>query len=228
MPNLLTLSRVGLAVAFFAVLTPWRYVASPLVGKPPEVDPWLVVATALFILAAVTDALDGHLARKWKVVTPFGRVMDPFADKVLVIGAFMYLAGPGFMMPWPWTVDPEDMTPRQIVRHLTIPVSGVESWMVVVILGRELLVTSIRAVVEGAGGSFAASWSGKAKMILQSVCIPAILVLVNIPQENESARAEGLIRWVIQGVVWATVVVTVWSAVPYITRAVRVLSRSQA
>jgi CDP-diacylglycerol---glycerol-3-phosphate 3-phosphatidyltransferase len=216
-PNVLTLSRIGLAAAFFTVLTPWRYVESPLVARPPSFDWWLALATLLFILAAVTDALDGHLARRWKVVTAFGRVMDPFADKLLIIGAFVYLAGPGFMMQ----LAPPNATVKQLVRALTIPVTGVTPWMVVVILGRELLVTSIRAVIEGRGGSFAATTSGKLKMILQSICVPLVLVLVNVPQP--AGPMEGWTRPWILIIVWTTIAITAWSAVPYIVRAVRAL-----
>ena len=57
------------------------------------------VAIGLFILAAITDALAGYLARRWEVVSTFGRLMDPFCDKVLVLGAFIYLAGPRFVVP---------------------------------------------------------------------------------------------------------------------------------
>jgi phosphatidylglycerophosphate synthase len=216
-PNVLTISRVGLAAAFFAVLTPWRYVESPLVARPPSMDLWLAVATALFILAAITDAVDGHLARRWKVVTAFGRVMDPFADKLLVIGAFIFLAGPGFM----YQVVPPNATLKQALRALTVPVTGVTPWMVITILGRELLVTSIRAVIEGRGGKFPAVLSGKLKMILQSICVPAVLVLVNVPQE--AGPLEGWTRPWILTLVWATVAVTAWSAVPYVTRAVHAL-----
>ena len=217
MPNVLTLSRVGLALAFFAVLTPWRYVESPLAGRPPLMDRWLMFAMVLFILAAITDALDGHLARRWKVVTAFGRVMDPFADKLLVIGAFLFLAGPGFMMP----LVPPGTTREQYVRALTIPVSGVTPWMVIVILGRELLVTSIRAVIEGRGGSFPAVFSGKLKMILQSICVPVVLGLVNLPQE--AGPLNGWTRPWILGIVWTTVAVTLWSAIPYVLRAIEAL-----
>lgn len=217
MPNVLTLSRVGLAAAFFAVLTPWRYVESPLIGKPPAVDPWLVAATVLFILAAITDAVDGHLARRWNVVSAFGRVMDPFADKLLIIGAFIYLAGPGFM----YQVVPPGATAKQVFRALTLPVTGVTPWMVITILGRELLVTSIRAVIEGRGGKFPATMSGKLKMILQSVCVPAVLILVNVPQD--AGPMEGWTRPWILTLVWVTVAATAWSAVPYIMRAMRAM-----
>src|SRR2546423_5196051 len=98
LPNLLTASRVVIAAAFFGVLTPWRYASSPA-ARGEGVDIWLLVAAALFTIAAATDAIDGYLARKWNVVSVFGRVMDPFADKLLVIGGFAFLAGPGFWLP---------------------------------------------------------------------------------------------------------------------------------
>jgi CDP-diacylglycerol--glycerol-3-phosphate 3-phosphatidyltransferase len=211
LPNLLTASRVVVAAAFFGVLTPWRYAASPA-ARGEGVDGWLLLAAALFVIAALTDALDGHLARKWNVVSVFGRVMDPFADKLLVIGGFAFLAGPGFWLPR--------------VGAAAAVVSHVTPWVVVIVLGRELLVTSIRAVVESGGGSFAASWSGKAKMILQSVCIPLVLVLLALPRGGGAGALDAGEGWtgvVIRILVWTTTLVTAWSGVPYVVRAAAVL-----
>src|SRR5947207_443426 len=80
-PNMLTVSRLLLAVAFFVVLSPWQYEKSPA-PRGHGVDWWLFASAILFIVAAITDALDGLLARRWGVVSIFGRVMDPFADKL--------------------------------------------------------------------------------------------------------------------------------------------------
>ena len=156
----------------------------------------------MFLVAAATDAVDGYLARRWNVVSVFGRIMDPFADKLLVIEAFVYLAGPGF-------------------RSGSVHLSRVEPWMVAVILARELRVTSIRAAFESQGVSFAASWSGKWKMILQSVCVPVVLLLINYVQAPFASELTWSHR-VIQMMVYATVAVTAWSALPYIVRAIRV------
>jgi CDP-diacylglycerol---glycerol-3-phosphate 3-phosphatidyltransferase len=199
-----------IAAAFFGALTPWRYADSPANGGG-RVDTWLLLAAGLFILAAVTDALDGHLARKWRVVSVFGRVMDPFADKLLVIGGFVFLAGPGF-----WLAKEGGGT---------VVVSRVTPWVVVIVLGRELLVTSIRAVVESAGGSFAASASGKWKMILQSVCIPAVLVILSLPHEIPwtGKVGEAWRHFAVLGLVWGTTAITAWSGVPYVVRAAAVL-----
>ncbi|MCB9844175.1 MAG: CDP-diacylglycerol--glycerol-3-phosphate 3-phosphatidyltransferase [Phycisphaeraceae bacterium] len=191
-PNALTLARLVLAAAFIWVLSVYRY---------PATNAWaLHVGIDLFIIAAVTDALDGYLARRWNAVSVFGRVMDPFADKLLVLGAFVVMAGPQF-----WSAE--------LGRQST----GVSPWMAVVILGRELLVTSIRGVMEGMGVDFSASWTGKAKMIVQSVAVPAILLLVILATSGalETGRAVA-INAVIAYLVTA---VTVVSAVPYLTRA---------
>lgn len=221
-PNLLTGARVVLAIAFFAILTPWKYKNSPLArGEGP--DWWLILAAGVFIVAAVTDALDGYLARRWNVVTTFGRIMDPFADKLLVIGAFVFLASPGFTHTGDAIIHlPKQQPPPE---NVSGSVTGVQAWMVALILGRELLVTSIRAECEARGVEFSASWSGKWKMILQSVCVPAVLILMNIPGHttNEVRRPGDIATYAILGIVWLTVAVTVWSGLPYITRASRAL-----
>lgn len=185
-PNLLTILRLVLAAVFFVMLALFD-------GRSVTL---LIAAAALFILAALTDALDGYLARKWEVVTKFGRVVDPFADKVLVLGGFIFLAGPNFA-----------------------GLSGVAPWMAVVILARELLVTTMRGAYESAGVDFSANAWGKWKMILQSVVIPAVLALIALNLLSDPPPAwTGYLR---DALVWLTVVVTVLSGVPYITRAMR-------
>jgi CDP-diacylglycerol---glycerol-3-phosphate 3-phosphatidyltransferase len=202
LPNRLTLARVALAGVFFAVLSSHRL--QPGVS-PADPDLRLLLAAVVFIVAAATDALDGFLARRWRVESVFGRIMDPFADKLLVLGGFVFLAGPAFTLE----------TQRQG--------SGVDPWMVVVIIARELLITSLRAAVESRGVSFAATLSGKLKMILQSACIPAVLLLLALFPPIDAAGARTPAGLAIAGLVWATVVVSAWSGVPYILRAARAL-----
>lgn len=208
LPNALTMARVGLALAFFGCLVGYRYDRSPVLNGEPD---WvLLAAAAVFVLAAITDALDGHLARKWGVVSLFGRVMDPFADKLLVLGGFVCLAGGMFTI---------EGSQRQVVQ-----VSAVYPVMAVVVLARELLITSLRGAFESRGVSFAATASGKWKMILQSVCIPLVLVVLGTTPVVRFTEA-GIDRVgagrVIQAVVWPTVIVTVWSGFPYVLRAIR-------
>ena len=192
LPNALVWLRLVLAGVFVALLS-----GDPL-GSPAV----LLTAMAIFIVAALTDMLDGKLARAWDCVSRFGRIMDSFADKVLVLGAFVMLAGPSFA-----AADGSAMETRQM--------SGVYPWMAVVILGRELLITSLRGLVEGEGGDFSAVWAGKWKMVAQSVSIPLILLVL----ATMSSGTEAPGRWIIDITAWATVVITVASAIPYIFKA---------
>lgn len=226
-PNLLTAGRIVIAIVFFAVLGTWDVRQSPIL-EGGGTDAKLLLAAGLFVLAAITDALDGYLARRWNAVSTFGRIMDPFADKVLVLGAFVLLAGPGFVcqvqIPDAGPATRLGMKPAGETWAWSI--SGVQPWMVILILARELLVTSIRGVVEGQGGTFAATWSGKWKMILQCVCVPAVLVLLNVPPGN----GESDVNWpwrAIQVIVGGTVLVTAWSGVPYVLRAMKALRTSK-
>ncbi|MEM9558962.1 MAG: CDP-alcohol phosphatidyltransferase family protein [Planctomycetota bacterium] len=211
MPNALTGARVVMAGLFVMLLAAVRLPEAP--AEPGPIDQLrlilhpassaLVVAAALFVLAAMTDALDGHLARRWNAVTRFGRVMDPFADKLLVLGAFVMLASPVFSVPGP----ADQGRPLQL--------SGVEGWMVIVLLARELLVTSLRGVLESEGIDFSAGLSGKLKMVLQSIAVPIVLLLVAMAWPVPGTPA----RTVVLALVWTTTIVTAASALPYIVRA---------
>lgn len=222
LPNWLTASRVLMALVFFGVLTFWRWEDS--LAQSAKFDWLLAGAAALFGVAVATDALDGYLARRWKTESMFGRIMDPFADKILVVGAFVFLAGPDF-----WCEFPAD-APVQISGH-GIQLSGVYPWMVVVIMGRELLVTSIRGVLEGQGIQFASDWWGKGKMILQSIAIPLVLLImasVNVnPEPRQAFADQPWGRLAIDGLVWVMLAVTLMSGLPYVVRCVRILGQWQ-
>jgi len=203
LPNQLTMLRLVLAAVFFVLLNCYRYGA--------ESPTWLIpVAIVIFILAAITDSLDGYLARRWNVESKFGRIMDPFCDKVLVIGAFVYLAGPRFVIPGA-IVEPD-------ISFLSMA-SGVYPWMVAVILSRELLVTAIRGELESEGVKFGANVFGKLKMILQSIVIPVVLLIVWLDPRTDPWQWTA---WVRDILVYLTVIVTVISGLPYITGAARV------
>ncbi len=202
LPNQLTMLRLVLAAVFFVMLNCYRYGA--------DSPNWLLpISIVVFILAAITDSLDGYLARRWHVESKFGRIMDPFCDKVLVIGAFVYLAGPRFIIPGAVEVGDIDFFSM---------VSGVYPWMVAVILSRELLVTAIRGELEGEGVNFGANIWGKLKMILQSVVIPVVLAIVWLDPRNDGWQ---WLAWVRDVLVYLTVAVTVLSGIPYITGAAR-------
>lgn len=134
-PNLITLSRLVLSVVLFAMIslgTSW------------------IVATVMFLIAAATDALDGFIARRYGLVTTLGRILDPFADKIIICGAFLFLVAQ--------------------------PQSGVNAWMALIVFSREMFITSLRAFLEQHGRDFSAVWSGKIKMILQCAAVTASLL----------------------------------------------------
>ncbi len=194
LPNALTLLRLLLAGLFFCILNFYRF---PLVHR------WaLICAGVIFIVAVITDALDGYLARRWQVESTFGRIMDPFCDKVLVLGAFIYLSGPRFVIP--------EAAARGDFFNMA---SGVYPWMVALILARELLVTGIRGEMEGRGVKFGAQVWGKWKMILQSLVVPVVLAIVWL---NPTQPGHEWLSHVRDGLVYLTVLVTVVSGLPYV------------
>lgn len=205
LPNQLTGLRIVLAAAFVALLSIYLHRATGWKGDPTIV----AAALVLFVVAALTDALDGYLARKWDVVSVFGRIADPFADKILVLGAFVMLCGPAF----------------QFVRinGERVQASGVLPWMVVVILARDLLITTLRALVEGRGQSFAAIGAGKLKMIVQSVGAPLILLFVWLDALRRHDPAPTPYAMLATVAAWVVTLVTAWSAIPYITKGVAML-----
>ncbi len=209
LPNLLTVSRLILAFVFFLILGWYRFPSGP---------DWAIwAATVIFIIAAATDYLDGYLARRWQVESQFGRIMDPFCDKVLILGAFIYLAGPRF-------VDPIAVKePQEFAFHILKGnmVSGIYPWMVALILARELLVTGIRGELEAKGVKFGANIWGKAKMMLQAIVIPIVLVLIVIISHTQDTGARTALAITRNVLVYVTVLVSVWSGAPYVTQAMR-------
>jgi CDP-diacylglycerol--glycerol-3-phosphate 3-phosphatidyltransferase len=213
-PNLITGSRLVLAAAFFVVLSLYQYRGR---GHPAL----LVAAFVIFVAALVSDYLDGYLARKWKVEGAFGRVVDPFADKILVLGSFIFFAGKNFIIPE--TIE-DPAAHRMWVKTIT----GVAPAMVIVLLARELLVTSLRGISESAGQNFGAVWAGKFKMGFQSGTILAILIYVTFrPWLIEQGIAYERIARVLRDIgIWGTLLITLYSGLTYVARAVSLFRRS--
>jgi CDP-diacylglycerol--glycerol-3-phosphate 3-phosphatidyltransferase len=150
-----------------------------------------VIPFALFTLAAGTDWIDGYLARRLGQVTAFGRILDPLADKVVISGV--------------------------LILTLTYPETRmhVPAWLVLLVVGREFLVSGLRGYLEGKGEPFGAGWSGKAKFFAQAIFCGAVLLY-----------PVGQWAWVEVGITisfWATVLLSVGSAAIYIARAARLL-----
>lgn len=184
-PNLITISRLLLSVVLFALIYVHGF--------------WLTSAI-LFVAAASTDFLDGYIARKYGLVTVLGRIMDPFVDKIIVGGAFIFLSEKTVI------VDGETF-------H-----SGVNAWMAIIVIGREMFVTSLRGYLEQQGRDFSASWSGKLKMALQCVAVPAALL---------SLDARFHADWFLVArdlLLWVAVAVTILSGLVYVVRATTILN----
>lgn len=156
LPNLITLLRLVLTALVFVCLELAPVGTNMRPGVPGrEADHGLVwIAFVLFLIAAFTDFLDGYLARKWNLVTAFGRVADPFADKVLITGSLVTLL------------------------QFPAATSVLTTWYVVIVVAREFLVTAIRGVVEASGKPFPADRLGKWKMVSQCWTVGALMTMV--------------------------------------------------
>ena len=206
LPNQLTILRLLLAAVFFMALNQFRYSRGHEQG-------WILwTAMAVFIFGMLTDIADGYLARRWKVESTFGRIMDPFVDKVMVLGALIYLASTSF-------VDSQAVA----TNSLFTMVSGIYPWMIAVVLARELLVTGIRGEMESRGLKFGAKVSGKIKTMVQSVGIPFILGVVALDPNEEG---HNWMIWVRDVFAYGMVVTTIASGIPYVTSAVRAMKRN--
>jgi CDP-diacylglycerol---glycerol-3-phosphate 3-phosphatidyltransferase len=213
-PNALTGARLLLAVVFFMMLAYYQYE-----GRG---DPWFLnTALIIYVVAVATDFLDGYLARKWKVEGTFGRIVDPFVDKVLVLGSFVFFAGKNFIIQDPIASAAEHV-------HVVRTISGVAPGVVVILLARELLVTSLRGESEARGANFGAKFVGKFKMGVQTSTILVILIYVNYLQQFQAAGWEQPIRYFRNFCIWTTVIVTIYSAMTYLRAGRRLMDRGNA
>ena len=141
LPNKLTVLRVCM-IPFFVVM---------LLLNGGETQPYRYIAAAIFIVASLTDMLDGKIARKYNLVTNFGKFMDPLADKLLVCSALICL----------------------------VDLKQLPAWMVIVIISREFIISGFRLVASDNGIVIAASYWGKFKTTFQMISV--ILLIVRIP-----------------------------------------------
>ena len=213
LPNQLTVGRIGLAAGFFVLLGLYD-------RTDPAMSRWLLnSAFVLYIVAGITDVLDGYLARKWKVTTAFGRITDPVVDKVLVVGAFAMLAGRNF------AVGPGGAGLCELERNMPYWLTGdmlsaVRPWMVVLILSREFIVSAVRGYSESQGVVFPATSAGKIKMFLQSVAICTVIYqIANVPVSPWAVYTKII-------TVWLSIIVTVTSGLMYIGKARQLLVSS--
>ncbi len=182
-PNQLTSIRFVLAVILFVLIAYEHFLAGM----------WV------FLVAAGTDWLDGYWARKYNQVTTLGRILDPFVDKIIICGTFIFLAA--------------------------IPRSGLTAAMAVVVVGRELLVTALRSFLEQQGADFSATLSGKLKMVLQCAAAAISLFWLHLLSAEPDVIPPDWLHVALTVSVWSAVVLTVISGVAYIFVAIKLLRR---
>ena len=181
LPNKLTILRVCMIPLFMFFLC-----------VPLPLADWAIrlIAAAIFALTALTDMLDGKIARKYNMITDFGKLMDPLADKFLVFGAMLGIL-----------VYCADLRPIFV-------------WAAAIVMLRELAVTSLRLLAASQSGAvIAAAWLGKVKTVTQVVCILCVIlepVILPFPLFTQYH----LLSYV---TIAAMIVMTIWSGVEYFT-----------
>ncbi len=184
-PNQVTTIRLALSIVLFVLLHLH----------------WYWAGLWMFIITASTDWLDGFWARRYGQITILGRMLDPFVDKVVICGTFIFLAA-----------DPN---------------SGLMAWMAVLVLGRELLVTALRSFLEQQGADFSASISGKLKFILQCLAVGASLYWLSYDPNGAPLASFAVgpkwVQWAVVVSVWSMIAMTVYSGYAYVMAAVRLV-----
>ena len=170
LPTRLTLARILLTFAVMAL--------SFMPG-------WMAKAAALllFVLASLTDWLDGYLARRWNQCSPLGALLDPIADKVLILGTLL-----------------------AFVQLRLVP-----AWMVLIVVLREFLITGVRLFAASRHVILAAAAEGKHKTVSQVVAVVAVLVLMLVRELGASGGIEAALEWIVAGCLWVAVLFTVIS-----------------
>ena len=181
LPNKLTLVRILLVPVFML------FAGGVLLAYQPA---GYFLAGVVFAVASFTDFLDGYLARRWHLVTDFGKFADPLADKLLTTTAFLYMMKDGVCSPVVLTL----------------------------ILAREFAVSGVRMVAASAPGGkvIAANWWGKIKTVLQTVTILVYYFGLGTLSLGGSMAANQAFYWVSKGLCWLVALVTVLSGAQYI------------
>ena len=175
LPNLLTLGRIAAVVIIVVLLRD----EGPAAG-------W--AAAACFLVACITDYLDGELARRYSLTTTLGKFLDPLADKLLVAGILIMLVG--------------------MEREPRLP-----AWLVVIVVGRDMAVTGLRAIASGEGIIVPAEELGKYKMIFQMFALHGLLVHYSYVGIDFNLAGMYFL--------WISTVISLWSGSVYTGRVVR-------
>ncbi|MBB6630181.1 CDP-diacylglycerol--glycerol-3-phosphate 3-phosphatidyltransferase [Clostridium algidicarnis] len=180
--NKLTIVRIFLVPIFLIFIT------------AQDIPYGTIIATVIFIIAALTDKLDGYIARSRNQITKFGKFMDPLADKLLVTAALISL-----------------------VEYQIVP-----AWAAIVIIAREFAVTGLRTIAASDGNVIAASYWGKLKTVIQIIAIILLLLKVNIAAQPEltdkvynSNLLKGFFNWAPEIFLYLAVIITIISGLDY-------------
>lgn len=190
LPNKLTLMRM-IIIPIIVII----YLLQDIIG-----DATLPIIAVLFVTASVTDYFDGHLARKFDMVTTFGKFMDPLADKLLVLGTLILLSD------------------HYAIHYVGTITMWMPFWVIFIILSRELVVTSIRLVAVGEGVVLAASKLGKYKTALTMVTI--VYYLFVMPVNTQTINIIGVV------LVSISVLLTIWSGLDYLIKNRSLITKS--
>ncbi|MGA2886435.1 MAG: CDP-diacylglycerol--glycerol-3-phosphate 3-phosphatidyltransferase [Terracidiphilus sp.] len=180
LPNSITMSRIAMIPLLLWILSqhfPWQ------AHGVPE-----VLASVLFVLASITDGLDGYLARKRQQITTVGMLLDPIADKIMVTGALIALVA----------YNPE----------------VVKVWIVVVIIGREFLISGLRSIASSEGYTIQASDLGKLKTVIQIICVVSA-ILAHGWYQWQIGWLIVPVKWIAVAAIYFTVLVSSISAIDY-------------
>jgi CDP-diacylglycerol---glycerol-3-phosphate 3-phosphatidyltransferase len=180
LPNYITLSRIVMIPLFLWILSthfPWR--------GHGEAE---IAASVLFVLASITDGVDGYLARKRGQITTMGMLLDPLADKVMVTAAIVALVA----------YNPD----------------VVKVWIAVVIISREFLISGLRSIASSEGFTIQASDLGKLKTVIQIICVVSA-ILAHHWDRWQFGLLVVPVRWIAIAAVYFTVVVSTVSAIDY-------------
>jgi CDP-diacylglycerol---glycerol-3-phosphate 3-phosphatidyltransferase len=181
LPNSITLSRICSIPLLIWILSSNRF--SSVHGEKE------LLASALFIAAAMTDGIDGYLARKRDQITTIGILLDPLADKLLIAAAFVILV---------------QLSPALV-----------PAWVAIIVIGREFLVSGLRSIAASEGFTIEASHLGKLKMVVQIVAVVAVILDLRWKEWPMFGHYFFPVHWVAYTAIWFMVFVSLVSAIDY-------------
>lgn len=197
LPNKITIARMILVP--FMLLVPIFGITTTILGGITVEN---IIILAIFLIASITDFLDGYLARKNNLVTTFGKFLDPIADKLLVITALMMLVESGI----------------------------IPAWIPIITVAREFLVSGVRMLAAGEGIVIAASMLGKIKTVSQMVAISLAFVSINPFMDFVGGELQGLhlvINVLMSIAMGVSVIATIWSGTDYLVKSKDVILKSK-